>query len=241
MFANTESSELLRGEGWNDFARLFGGVWHGAAAKLDASGEPTFARLHGTDFWSWLATHPEERAAFDRAMAMGSDRRVERLAALDWRDGEVVVDIGGGNGSLLAGLLQRQPSLRGIVFDLAETTRDEASLGDRVRFVVGDFFDRVVPGDVYVLATILHDWDDEDAGRILRTIRSVAPQHARLLILDAVIPPGNEQQGAKWLDLLMLVLFGGRERDESQWRELLASGGFQPVRIEDGLIEARCL
>ena len=61
------------------------------------------------------------------------------------------------------------------------------------------------------------------------------------LILDAVIPPGNEQQGAKWLDLLMLVLFGGRERDEAQWRELLASGGFQPVRIEDGLIEARCL
>ena len=171
-------------------------------------------------------------------MEHGKDRRVERLAALEWREGDTVVDVGGGNGSLLAALLSRHPSLRGIVFDLPETVRDEAALGERVTFVEGSFFDRVPTGDVYVLSTILHDWDDERAVAILRTIRAAAPSASRLVVLDAVIPRGNEPHVAKWLDLLMHVLFGSRERDEEQWRALLAAGGFEPVRIEDGLIEA---
>jgi hypothetical protein len=95
-------------------------------------------------------------------------------------------------------------------------------------------------GDVYVLSTILHDWDDERATAILRTIRASAPAHARLIVIDSVVPPGNEPHGAKWLDLLMLALFGGRERDETQWRMLLGSAGFEPVRIEERLIQATC-
>ena len=130
--------------------------------------------------------------------------------------------------------------MRGIVFDLPETSRDEASLGDRLTFVAGDFFERVPSGDVYVLATILHDWDDERAAAILRTIRAAAPHGARLVVLETVLPAGNEPHGAKWLDLLMLALFAGRERDEAQWRALLSAGGFEPVELRDGLIEARC-
>lgn len=244
VFRNTEASEALRrGGGWDDFAHLFGGVWHRAAGELDAtSSGPSFRRISGIDFWSWLARNPSERAAFDRAMVEGTDRRVERLAAVDWRGDETVVDVGGGNGSLLVELLRRQPGLRGVVFDLPETTRDEAALGDRCTFVAGDFFDRVPTGDVYILATILHDWDDESAAAILRTIRTAAPAApgTRLLVLESVIQPGNEPDGAKWLDLLMLALFGGRERDEAQWRALLESAGFEPLQIEDGLIEARC-
>jgi hypothetical protein len=148
------------------------------------------------------------------------------------------VDVGGGNGSLLVELLQRHAGLRGIVFDLPETNRDEAALGARIEFVAGSFFDSVPRGDAYVLSTILHDWDDERAAAILRTIRVSAPDDARLLVLDAVVPAGNEPHGAKWLDLLMLVHFNGRERNEAQWRELLAAGGWEPVRIEDGLIQA---
>ena len=95
-------------------------------------------------------------------------------------------------------------------------------------------------GDVYVLSTVLHDWDDDSATAILRTIRAGAPAHARLIVIGAIVPDGNEPHGAKWLDLLMLALFAGRERDPAQWRALLAAGGFEPVRMEDGLIEARC-
>ena len=241
VFGNTEASEVLNRDGWDDFAHLFGGVWYRALGELDATtGEATFPRVHGTGFWDWLAGHPDERAAFDRAMEQGKERRVGRLASLGWRGDETVVDVGGGNGSLLVELLRLQPGLRGIVFDLPETVRDEAALGDRIEFVAGSFFERVPPGDVHVLCTILHNWDDHSAEAILRTIRAAARADGRLVILDGVIPPGDEPAGAKWLDLLMLTLFAGRERNEAQWRVLLGAAGFEPVRLEDGLIEARC-
>lgn len=242
VFENTDSSEVLvRSSGWADFAHLFGGVWHRTAGELDASGEPPFPRIYGTDFWDWLAQQPEERAAFDRAMEQGWESRVERLASAGWRGDEVVVDVGGGNGSLLVQLLRRVSGLRGIVLDLAETNRDESELARAgIEFVAGDFFDSVPRGDVYILSTILHDWDDERATAILRTIRAAAPDDARLLLVESVVQPGNEPDGAKWLDLLMLALFAGRERDEEQWGALLEAGGFEPVKVMDGLIEARC-
>jgi hypothetical protein len=241
IFRNTPASEQLRrGGGWDDFARLFGGVWYRAVAGLDHQGGASFPRDFGTDFWSWLADHPEERASFDRAMQQGSERRIERLAALDWRGDETVVDVGGGNGTLLKQLLEVQPGLRGIVFDLPETVRDEAALGERITFVEGSFFERVPAGDAYILSTILHDWDDESAAAILRTIRKAAPPDARLLVIETILPEDNEPNGAKWLDLLMLALFAGKERTDAQWRALFADGGFEPVSMEDGLIEARC-
>jgi hypothetical protein len=243
VFRNTEASDALRAEGWAEFAHLFGGVFWDAIRPLDEAvrtGEPTFADDAGTDFWSWLAEHPAERSQFDRAMAGGKDGVAGRLAALEWQDGAVVVDVGGGNGALLRGLVGRRPELRGIVFDLPETERDEAGLGERIEFVEGSFFERVPAGDAYVLAGILHDWDDERAGAILSTIRAAARAGARVLIRESVVPPGNEPNGAKWLDLLMLVLAGGRERTEPEWRRLLERAGLEPLRIEDELIEARC-
>jgi hypothetical protein len=150
------------------------------------------------------------------------------------------VDVGGGNGELLRGLLERRPELRGIVFDLPETVRDEAAFGDRLQFVAGSFFDAVPAGDAYVLSAILHDWNDERAAAILGTVRASAPPGARLLLIESVVAPGNEPQGSKWLDLLMLVLVEGRERTESDWRALLGAAGFEPESIEDGLIQARC-
>jgi hypothetical protein len=243
VFANTAASEVAGTEAWTSTAHLFAGIYYGAVEDLaDAvrKGTATFDRRFGAEFWPWLASHPEERSEFDRAMGGDRDSAAERLADLEWRDGEVVVDIGGGNGSLLLGLLRRQPSLRGVVFDLPETNRDESSFPDRLEFVEGDFFERAPRGDAYLLSGILHDWDDERAAAICRTIRFAASPGARLLIRDSVIPPGNEPEGAKWLDLLMLVLVGGRERTEREWRELLGSTGFDVEQIESGLIQARC-
>ena len=240
VFRNTDVSEQLLEDGWAAFAHFFGGVWHQAVGSLDASGKAAWPQLHDTDFWSWLAAHPAERALFDISMEQGKSQRAERFDRVDWREGETVVDVGGGNGSLLAALLERQPGLNGIVFDLPETVRDETTLGDRIRFVEGSFFERVPEGDVYLLSTILHDWDDESAAAILRTIRAGAPAHARLVLFEAVVPEGNEPGGGKWLDLLMLTLFAGRERNEAQWRKLLEETGFEPTSIEHELIQARC-
>ena len=241
VFEHTDESRRLLGPGWSEFAHLFGGLFFEATAELDASTfESPFAGRFGSGFWEWLAEHPAERATFDAAMAGERDRAAEQMAALEWRDGEVVVDVGGGNGALLLELVELRPELRGVVLDLPETVRDEATFGDRIEFVPGSFFDSVPKGDVYVLSGILHDWPDEDAARILRTMRAASPPHAHLLINESVIRPGNDPDGAKWLDLLMLVLAGGRERDEAQWRELLESAGWELVRIhESGLIEAR--
>jgi hypothetical protein len=244
VFGNSEASERLLEDGWAAFARLFGGVWLRAIAELDASGEASFPRVFGDEFWSWLHDHPEERALFDRSMEQGWQGRVERLDGVGWRGDETVVDVGGGNGSLLRALLERHPQMRGIVFDLPETVRDEASFRasfpGRLEFAAGSFFERVPPGDVFVLSTILHDWPDEDARRILATIREAAAPASRLVLIEAIVGPGSEQSGTKWLDLLMLVVSGGRERTEPEWRELLAAAGWEPLRFEEsGVIEAR--
>lgn len=248
VFSNTEESELLRrGTQWSAFAHFFGGVWN--AALLEAphavrTGEETFGRVFGTGWWEWLTARPEETALFDRAMQGGAERRVESLAEVPWND-ETVVDVGGGNGTLLIELLRHNESLRGIVFDLPEVAREAeervaaAGLADRIDVVGGNMFDPVPVGDAYVLAVVLHDWDDDAAARILAQVRAAAPAHARVLIADAVIPPGNDPHGAKWLDLLMLALNRGRERTEDEWRALLERSGFRIERIEDGLVEAR--
>lgn len=237
VFGNTAASELLAREGWDDFAHLFANAWMQAAGALDASGEESFSRVHGSEFWPWLAAHPHERAGFDRAMAQGWQSRLERLEGVEWGRDEVVIDVGGGYGSLLMALLERQPGMRGIVFDLPETVRDESALGDRCRFMEGSFFESVPHGTTHLLSTILHDWDDDAATRILETVRAAAGE--RLIILDSVIEPGNDPDGAKWLDLLMLALCRGRERTAEQWRALLGAAGWRPTRIDKGLIEAQ--
>ena len=243
VFGHTDASRSLLRPGWQEFAHLFGGVFYTAIAGLDdavRTGAPNFPDAFGTDFWSWLAAQPDERAIFDLAMAGEKGRNAERLARLEWRDGETVVDVGGGNGALLAELLRLRPGLHGIVFDLPETDRDESTFGPNLEFVSGSFFESVPSGDAYVLSGIIHDWDDEASTRILRTIASSARPSARVLATESVIQPGNDPDGAKWLDLLMLTLAGGRERTEPQWRALLEGAGLEPVSIEDGMVQARC-
>ena len=234
VFGNTDASELLRTDeatSWPEFAHLFRSLFYDVLRE--------FPTEFGTDFYSWLREHPQERSVFDAAMAGGKKSNAARLAELDWRADETVVDVGGGNGALLKALLELRPELRGVVLDLPEVDRDESTFGDRLAFVAGDFFKEVPSGDAYVLSGIIHNWDDERATQILHTIRAAARPDARLLATESVISSGNEPDGAKWLDLLMLVI-GGRERTEPEWRTLLDESGFEIEQIEDGLVQARC-
>jgi hypothetical protein len=234
VYGNTDASSRLRsGEPWNAFARLYGGVWYRAVGDLDASGRKAF----DGDFWAWLAAHPDQRTLFDLAMEDGKETRAERLAALEWRAGEVVVDVGGGNGSLLLELVAREPGLRGIVFDLPETVRDEDALAaEGIEFVAGSFFETVPTADTYVLGTVLHNWPDPDAAAVLRTIREHANPGARILILDLVLG----QESAPWFDALGHALFGAHERTEPEWRTLLEGAGLRVDAFGERLIQATC-
>ncbi len=154
-FANTPSSELLcRGAGpWCDAIIVYGSVYQ-ALAELPRAArtrEPMFERVAGADWWTFLERNPALGEAFNRLMQAGAQERVELIADLEWRDGATVVDVGAGNGTLLIELLQRRPTLRGVVFDLPEVVReaqqriDAAGLSERCRIVAGSFFDSVPP------------------------------------------------------------------------------------------------
>lgn len=240
-FENSELSELLRkGPGsFRDFALVFGEHFYPAFAELLTTvetGESAFDAVFHAPWDDYLASHPAASDRFNRFMANGKQELGELLAADEWRDGETVVDVGGGNGALLQALLERRPGLRGVVFDLphvasaAEERIHAAGLSERCAVVAGSFFETVpASGDVYVLSHILHGWDDDRARAILGLIREAIADDGRLLVVDGVVAPPNEP-GMKLMDLLMLAL-GGRERTEEEWRGLLTGAGFRLASI----------
>jgi hypothetical protein len=148
-----------------------------------------------------------------------------------------IVDVGGGQGGLLAEILRRHPTVRGTLFDLPEVVRNPVYLSqetfpERWATVGGDFFQSVpTGGDAYVLQHILHDWSDEQCVRILRCCRAAMGDRARLLVIDAVIPPGNGPHPGKVGDILMMVLAEGRERTEQEFRELFGKAGLHLTTI----------
>jgi len=211
------------------------------------TGEPAFDQVYGSGFFDFLAEHPDTSGTFDRAMAAGSQGRVADLLSYDWTGIERVADIGGGNGAALGVVLASNPHLRGVLFDLptavvaADEVLRDAGVLDRCDIVGGDFFtDSLPPADVYVLSQILHDWNDERASAILRNCRRTLADDGRLLLVEGIVPDGPEPDFGKLFDLHMLVLVGGKERTESEWRALLAQERFEFRQVTpDGLIEAR--
>ena len=244
----TVGSFLKTGPGsFRAAAQLFGGpmVWQSWGDLLNTvrTGETALHRVFKTDSFAYFNDHPEEAAVFDEAMgSFTAMTGIAVAAAYDFSSMRKIVDLGGGQGALLAGILRANPDLRGVVFDMprvGEGARREiaaAGLADRCEFVGGDFFEAVPAGfDAYLLKHVIHDWDDEKAARILRTTRAAMGPEAKVLIVEGVYPPridgSLESQGAARNDVNMMVCTGGRQRSEAEFRELYGAAGLRLTRI----------
>ena len=256
QFTLTPLAAVLRTEhpeSQRDFAIFAGGEPYRAWAELLSSaqtGTAAFERVFGMERFVYLAQHPEESAIFDRAMSAGSRMVVAAIAsAYDFAAAGTVVDVGGGRGTLIAAILRAHPTARGILFDQAhvvagaEPVLAEAGVADRCERVGGDFLATVPEGGgVYLLRRIIHDWDDNRAIAILRNCARAMAPGARVLVAETIIPQGNEPSWAKFLDLQMLVMTGGRERTAEEYRGLFAAAGLVLTRVipagpEERLIE----
>ena len=193
------------------------------------TGETAFRLVHGVDVWEYRAQRPEESAIFDRAMAALSRMQVRSvLDAYDFGRFRKIVDVGGGNGALLGALLSEHEHLRGVLFDQAHVVAG-VDLGERGEVVAGSFFETVPDGgDAYLLKSIIHDWEDDDATRILRTVRH---HGATILLIERVIGPPNDGAEAKFSDLNMLVAPGGKERTREEFAALFDAAGYRLLEV----------
>lgn len=214
-------------------------AWEGTLHSIK-TGEPAFEHVFGMPHFRYFADNPEAARIFDEAMTSRSSQENEAVvAAYDFSSIRVVVDVGGGQGTLVASILKVQLSSRGVLFDVphviaaSRARLANINLADRCEFVAGDFFVSVpAGGELHLLKKVIHDWDDERAQIILRNCRDAMGDEGRLLLIEPVIPPGNDPSFNKLLDLLMLVwTSGGRERTESEHRALLASAGLHLTRV----------
>lgn len=242
VIRNTPISELLRSapgslrdqvrSAWQDV------IWdtYRQLPETLRTGAPAFDAAFGQSFFDYLATHPEIGTRFDASMALMSMPENAALAAAYPFQG-TVVDVGGGRGGLLSAILHAHRSVRGVLFEQPAVLQDNAALlvarqMERCRLVTGDFF-ASVPGDgeVYVLKRILHDWADGDAVRILSSCRAALQAHARILVIDAVLKPGNEPDPNKMLDVGIMALTRGRERTAEDFQRLFDAAGLRLLRI----------
>ncbi|MFJ6657096.1 methyltransferase [Streptomyces sp. NPDC091377] len=217
------------------------------------TGEPAFEAHFGRTFGDWLGDHPRYLDSLFGAMSeVARWIKVDLLTGYELPPGRVVADIGGSDGTLLAGLIASDAERRGIVLDVpgavpaAAKRLTELGVADRVKAVGGDFFTEVPSADVYLLSTVLHDWNDDQCATILANIARAAHPGARLVVLEAVLPDTDAPHPAKFNDLAMLGVGAGRERSHAEYAELLATAGFTPTRHLPGpsynpfsLLEAR--
>ncbi len=257
-FGLTPLSSLLRSDvpdSFRPFALSYGEPWWwnawGSLLHSVQTGETAFNFVHGKGLFEYFNQNPDAARIFNANMTSMTDREAQSVVtAFDFSSTRVLVDVGGGHGALVSAILQAYPQVHAKVFDLPsviEGTRahlDSVGLTARCELIGGNFFESIpVGGDTYTLKDIVHDWDDEQAVAILRNCRAAMSSSARLLIIERLIPPGNEPSSAKLIDISMLVFSGGRERTEAEYRTLLEAGGFtikniHPTDFEINIIEA---
>src|SRR6516225_6903522 len=241
-FVLTPLAECLLDPSLKGLATMRGEFQYRAWGELLHSvetGHSAFEKVYGKPIFDYFSDHPETGKLFDQAMTGVHGRETEAmLEAYDFTGIGTLADIGGGNGSVLMAILRRYPAMQGILFDLlsvVERTKANikaAGLVSRCQVIAGNFFVSVPPGaDAYLMRHIIHDWDDDKSITILRNCRRAMGQGGKLLIVEGVVPPGNEPSVSKFFDLAMMALPGGMERTEDEYRQLFEAAGFQLTRI----------
>ena len=230
QFDHTPLSHCLRTDAEGSFraaAQMFHRMfpaWDGLHHSA-LTGEPGFNKVFGQPIFEYIGTHPELAPIFDAGMtAIHGHETAAMLDAYDFSGIQVLADIGGGNGSLIGAVLQRYPEMNGILFDLghvigrARENLQASGLGERCTVIEGSFFESIPSGaDAYLFRHIIHDWTDEQCVQILNHCRQVIPNNGRLLIVEAVVPSGNQPSLAKDFDMTMLTFPGGIERTEEEY------------------------
>lgn len=260
-FVQTPMGVLLRSDMPGNlaaFSRLQGDRWHwnawGAIVDTVRSGKSAMYLNHDKDnCFEYLADHDHSAELFNLAMSgYASQVNAAVVDAYDFSQARVIVDVGGGHGKLLGTILDYAPQAHGVLFDRAEVligaTAELQALGvaDRCQVSAGDFFQSVPSGgDVYVLSSVLHDWNDSQATAILRSVRAAMDGAGRLLIVEHVLPEDDESHPGKFVDLEMMLVTGGKERTAAQYQSLLNDAGltFQrsiPTAMSATIIEAKC-
>jgi hypothetical protein len=237
-FALTPLGECLRTNvsgSLRAYATLTGEVGFRCWAEVMHSvktGRPAFEHVFGTDLYSYLAVRPDIAELFEHGVAeRGRELHAAVVEAVDFDGVGTIVDVGGGTGALLGAFLEANPGARGILFDLPDVVAQAGPI-DRCELVSGDFFEEVpVGGDVYVLSRVVHDWDDRRAAILLANCRRAMGDGGRLLVVSRVVPDGDGPHESKLNDLNMLVMRGGRERNEDEFRTLLERAGFRLARV----------
>ena len=242
-FRQTALSDTLRSdhpESIRPFAMMLGAhfVWEpsGALEQAIRTGQSSFERLYGAPFFDYMAGHPDDAAVFNAAMSSSPAYLAAIVGAYDFSKFERIVDVGGGHGLLLAGILSANAHLRGVLYDLpsvvagASTLRQEP-VSQRCEIIGGDFFKAVPTGaDAYMLKGVIHDWNDEAALNILKNCRSAIRRDGTLLLVETVLTRSTDPRNAL-MDMLMMVLTSGRERTELEFQSLLQEAGFSMVQV----------
>jgi hypothetical protein len=246
VFELTPMAELLRTDvegSLRDLAIFMGADWHwrvwGEAPYSARTGRVAWEHVHGKEVFPYFAENKEAARVFDNAMTSLSKMVAEAVvAAYDFSSVSKLADIAGGHGSLLAAILQANAHLKGLLFDVPQVIADARNhleaegVVERCELASGDFFESVPAGaDAYLMKHIIHDWDDERALSILRNCHRAMPENGKLLLVEMVIPAGNEPHFGKIQDLEMLLSPGGLERTEGEYRALFAAAGFELTRI----------
>ncbi|WP_224247192.1 acetylserotonin O-methyltransferase [Hyalangium gracile] len=229
------------------WARYFGSPWHweslGEVLGSVKNGKSIPENEHGAGIFDFFSKNPEHGKLFDEAMtSISNGSNPLLLAAYDFAGIRSVVDVGGGQGRLLAEILRAHPALQGTLFEqpeVLERAREPGILAEferagRCQLVGGSFFDAVPAGqDLYLFKEILHNWRDDDVKRILEVTRKAAGGPGKkLLLMEMIVDPAPERALAgKLVDLLMLSMLGGRERTPKEFGELFAATGFQLTRV----------